>query len=93
MKGKKKLTVLLLTSAIFFVAGFHDLLHNHDADFCLHPDCPVFVLINTAQTLPGFSTLLLFLLFIVLFRYLPHNELIKPKTFAFSRENRAPPFS
>ncbi|MDQ1351053.1 MAG: hypothetical protein QG657_1355 [Acidobacteriota bacterium] len=92
MKGKKRLTVLLFTAGLFFLAGFHDLMHNHEADLCLHPDCPVFILINTVQALPGASPVLLFLLFIVFYRNLPQNESIKPKFFPFSRETRAPPF-
>jgi hypothetical protein len=92
MKRKNRFFILLLTASFFFLAGFHELLHNHEVDFCLHPDCPVFILINTVQALPGASPVLLILLFIVFYRYLPQNESIKPITLVFPRKNRAPPF-
>jgi hypothetical protein len=92
MDKRNRVIVLLLALSLFFLAGFHERLHNHKTDFRDHPDCPVFFFLNSIQVLPGFCTALLFLLRIVFFRYQPQNEKIRPKVFVFSWKNRAPPF-
>jgi hypothetical protein len=87
----KKTAIFLFLAIFFFLAGFHEFLHNHQHDTEEHSDCPVhiFLLVGKAAGTLGFF--LLSVSWLVLFFRRITGKKAKCCGFVYSYHIRGPP--